>query len=73
MSNALAIAAVTATLKSVLQTRFNQDQQLTGTNVTILPLDKALNLCRRRLRHRWQLALVRAPEQKSRRLPSIQQ
>jgi len=41
MSNALAIAAVTATLKSVLQTRFDQDQQLTGTQVTILPLDKA--------------------------------
>jgi Pvc16 N-terminal domain len=41
MSNSLAIAAVTATLKSVLQALFDRDQQLTGTQVTILPLDKA--------------------------------
>ena len=41
MSNSLAIAAVTATLQSILQTRLPEQADLSDTQVTILPLDKA--------------------------------
>ena len=41
MSNSLAIAAVTATLQSILQTRVPEQADLSDTQVTILPLDKA--------------------------------
>jgi len=40
MSNALAIAAVTATLQSILNAHIN-DADITGADVTLLPLDKA--------------------------------
>lgn len=41
MSNAFAIAAVTATLRSILQTHVPEQPDLSDTLVTILPLDKA--------------------------------
>lgn len=41
MSNALAIAAVTATLKRILEQGISQDPDLPDTEVTIQPLDKA--------------------------------
>jgi hypothetical protein len=41
MSNALAIAAVTATLRSLLQKGFDVDHDLEHTSVTTQPLDKA--------------------------------
>jgi hypothetical protein len=41
MSNSLAIAAVTATLQSILQHNVVLDPDLNDTHVTILPLDKA--------------------------------
>jgi hypothetical protein len=41
MSNSLAIAAVTATLQSILQHGVIAESDLTDTTVTILPLDKA--------------------------------
>ncbi|WP_321963638.1 DUF4255 domain-containing protein [Paraburkholderia sp. J7] len=41
MSNSNAIAAVTATLQSILQQGATQEQGLNDTTVTILPLDKA--------------------------------
>jgi Pvc16 N-terminal domain len=41
MSNSLAIAAVTATLQSLLQSNITSDSELSDTKVTILPLDKA--------------------------------
>jgi hypothetical protein len=41
MSNSLAIAAVTATLQSILQQGVHADPDLSGTSVTISPLDKA--------------------------------
>jgi hypothetical protein len=41
MSNSLAIAAVTATLQSILQNGVTVEQDLNDATVTILPLDKA--------------------------------
>jgi hypothetical protein len=41
VSNSLAIAAVTATLQSILQTGITASPNLADTTVTILPLDKA--------------------------------
>ena len=41
MSNALAIASVTATLQSILQTGVTTQSDLSDAQVTILPLDKA--------------------------------
>lgn len=41
MSNSLAIAAVTATLQSLLQQNITSETDLVDTKVTILPLDKA--------------------------------
>jgi hypothetical protein len=41
MSSATAIASVTATLQSILQTRIVEQTDLSDTQVTILPLDKA--------------------------------
>ncbi|HEY1426210.1 MAG TPA: DUF4255 domain-containing protein [Caulobacteraceae bacterium] len=41
MSNSQAIAAVTATLQSILQNGVVSEQDLNDTHVTILPLDKA--------------------------------
>lgn len=41
MSNSLAIAAVTATLQSLLHTNITSETDLGDTKVTILPLDKA--------------------------------
>jgi hypothetical protein len=41
MSNSLAIAAVTATLRNLLTNGFNADPDLSGTQVTTLPLDRA--------------------------------
>ena len=41
MSNSLAIAAVTATLQSILQRTVVTEADLADTKVTILPLDKA--------------------------------
>ena len=41
MSNSLAIAAVTATLQSILQQNVVLDPDLNDTTVTILPLDRA--------------------------------
>jgi hypothetical protein len=41
MSNALAIAAVTATLRSILETGVRADPDLNDTTVTTQPLDKA--------------------------------
>jgi hypothetical protein len=41
VSNSLALAAVTATLQSILQSGITQQADLADTTVTILPLDKA--------------------------------
>ena len=41
MSNAFAIAAVTATLRNLLQDGFNADPDLPGVSVTTRPPDKA--------------------------------
>lgn len=41
MSNSLAIAAVTATMQSILQQGVQAESDLSGTSVTISPLDKA--------------------------------
>jgi hypothetical protein len=41
MSNSLAIAAVTATLQSLLQQNITSEADLVDTKVTIMPLDKA--------------------------------
>ena len=41
MSNASAIAAVTATLQAILAQRVVLDPDLTDPTVTVLPLDKA--------------------------------
>jgi Pvc16 N-terminal domain len=41
MSNSRAIAAVTATLQSILQHGVDADPAFNGTSVTVLPLDKA--------------------------------
>ncbi|MBA3946488.1 MAG: DUF4255 domain-containing protein [Herpetosiphonaceae bacterium] len=43
MSNALAIAAVTATLQKLLKQGFDADPDLQGTDVTMQPPDKARN------------------------------
>lgn len=41
MSNSLAIAAVTATLRNLIEQGFNEDPDLSGTEVTARPPDKA--------------------------------